>query len=126
MHTQFNEASFFFRADNLLPKLLSLLFLRLIPQHPKQYFENEVIKLNSNNIPSISHLACHVLHHVLSCFPYTVRWWWSGLMKQRDKVLVEKIITKHLSGKLAAEELSKVKLDEASENITVMQIFFYL
>ena len=107
----------YYRCDEFLPRLLSLIFLKWIPQHPKQYFETEFKLTASTTVPQ---LACYVLHRVLSCLPYTVRWWWTGLLKQRDKVLVEKIITKYLSGKLAAQELSRVKLDKESDHITVL------
>jgi len=101
-----------------LPRLLSLLFFTLVPDHPKQYFDSEP-ELTTSKIPDLDHLSCSVLQHVLRSLPYTVRAWWSSLTKQRDKVYVEKIITKHLSAKLAAEELGKVKWNEKDDNVTV-------
>lgn len=42
------------------------------------------------------------------------------MTRQRDRIFVEKFIVKHLSSKLAAEELGGVKLREGvDDNVTV-------
>jgi hypothetical protein len=108
----------FFRESHLLPRLLSLLFFTLLPEQPKTFFETDP-ELSTSKTPALDHLSCSILQHILRCLPYTVRSWWTSLTKQRDKVLVEKVITKYLSAKLAAEELGKVTWNEKNDNVTV-------
>jgi len=95
---------------------LNLLFFKLIPEtvNLKTFFETKP-NLQPNALPVITHLSCYILQEILRHLPYTVRWWWSLNLKQREKVLVEKLITKYLSSKLAAEELGKVQWNEQQE-----------
>ena len=72
-------------------------------------------------------LACAVVQRALRNLPYTVRWWWNNqIARQRDRVFVEKFIVKHLSSKLAAEELGSVKLREGVDDNVTVRIFFLL
>jgi hypothetical protein len=90
-----------------------------------KYFDKEADLTPGVGI-NLLHLGCSVVQRVLRNLPYTVRWWWNNqITKQRDRVFVEKFIVKHLSSKLAAEELGSVKLREGvDDNVTVGYIYW--
>ncbi len=85
-----------------------------------KHFEKE-LELNPGSNVNLLQLACSVVQRTLRNLPYTVRWWWNNqVTRQRDRSFVEKFIMKHLSSKLAAEELGSVKLREGvDDNVTV-------
>ncbi len=85
-----------------------------------KYFDNEPVLVPGCKI-NLLHLSCSVLQRALRNLPYTVRWWWNNhVTRQRDRVFVEKFVVKHLSSKLAAEELGGVKLRQGvDDNVTV-------
>jgi len=119
------ELANYVKEKHLLPQALSLLFFNLLGPSKignvtslKAYFDADPI-LTTRGISSITHLSAWVLQNLMRTLPYTVRWWWADLTKQRDKAHVERITKQFLSSKLAAEELTKVKWDEAGDTVTV-------
>lgn len=121
--TNMFELAHYVKEEHLLPHVLSLLFFQLLPESfvPSltPLFETELI-LSPKILPSLPHLSASLLQKILTKLPYTTRWWWVSLRKQRDKAHVEKLTTKFLSAKLIAQELAKVKLEENGENIKVI------
>ncbi|CAL8093289.1 unnamed protein product [Orchesella dallaii] len=116
-------ASYVRDQDHLLkPFLNTLFFSESIPLEngTSKCFDTDPVLVPGTKI-NLLHLSCSVLQRALRNLPYTVRWWWNNhVTKQRDRVFVEKYVVKHLSSKLAAEELGGVKLREGiDDNVTV-------
>ncbi|ODM98607.1 E3 ubiquitin-protein ligase listerin [Orchesella cincta] len=116
-------ASYVRDQDHLLkPFLDTLFFSESIPLEnaTSKCFDTDPVLVPGTKI-NLLHLSCSVLQRALRNLPYTVRWWWNNhVTKQRDRVFVEKYVVKHLSSKLASEELGGVKLREGiDDNVTV-------